>query len=194
MGRNGFKRFSALALITSLLLGSFGFEMEAQAESAPLLTSQSQNGEETFSIERLTKGYSKVSKSYTAKAYTGQKVDIIMEDVLADAGYLTTGADYTGKVADVSSGDVLHLTVNVPTTALYFVSFDYYSYDDSILPIELALMVDGDYPFYEARNLCFETTWLSQKEVSLDRYGNQIVSLPDKWMHWENKYLMDSAY
>lgn len=196
MGRNGFKRFSALALITSLLLGSFGFEMEARAESAPLLIAPNPNSGETFSIERLTKGYSKVSKNYTAKEYTGEEVLIVMEDVLAseDAGYLTKGDDYAGKVADVTSGDVLHLSVDVPKTALYFISFDYYSYDESILPIELALMVDGEYPFYEARNLRFETSWLSQKEVSLDRYGNQIVSLPDKWMHWENKYLMDSAY
>lgn len=195
MGRNGFKRFSALALTTSLLLGSLGFGMEAQAESAPVSTS-SQTAGETFSIERLSKGYAKVSQNYTAKAYTGEKVEIVMEKALSkeDGKYLVAGDEYESKVASVTSGDELHLTVNVPETALYFIGFDYYSYDSSILPIEVAMQIDGEYPFYEARNLSFETTWLSQEEVSLDRYGNQIVSLPDKWIHWENKYLMDSAY
>ena len=43
---------------------------------------------------------------------------------------------YSAKIA---------LEVTVPQTALYWLNFDYLSYDASILPIELSLTVDGEY-------------------------------------------------
>ena len=101
---------------------------------------------------------------------------------------------YDNQVADLTIGDVLTMNISVPETALYWISFDYLSYDASILPIEFALMIDGSYPFYETRNLSFETTWVSEDKISLDRYGNEIASLPSKLIQWENKYLMDNSY
>ena len=73
-------------------------------------------------------------------------------------------------------------------------NFDYLSYDESILPISLELTVDGASPFYECRNMEFETTWKLNEEPSTDRYGNQVVTVPNKVIQWEKKYLMDSSY
>lgn len=101
---------------------------------------------------------------------------------------------YEGRVADVSAGVLLRLDIEVPETALYWIGFDYLSYDESILPIEFSLKIDGEYPFYETRNLNFETTWVQSEGVSVDRYGNEIVSMPSKLIQWESKYLGDSSY
>lgn len=166
------------------------------AEKAGGAETGQQSGE-TFSIERLTSNYSIVSAGYTAAAYGGDPVLWQMDRVLdgGDAGYLAEDSHgYENGVVDVGSGDVVHMKVTVPETALYWLGFDYLSYDDSILPIEFALKVDGDFPFYESRNLSFETTWASQEEVSHDRYGNEIVSMPDKVIQWETKYLSDASY
>ena len=104
--------------------------------------------------------------------------------------------DYEGaaKVLDVKLGDVITLTIEVPRDGQYFMAFDYLSYDDSILPIEMAMQVDGAYPFYECRTLEFETTWKPDEEPTYDRYDNQVVTVPNKVIQWEQKYLMDSSY
>ena len=90
--------------------------------------------------------------------------------------------------------DVVTLQVDVPETAQYWLGFDYLSYDESVLPVGLAMTVDGEYPYYECRNLELETTWIGDGEKSVDRYGNEIVTVPDKLIQWERKYLSDSSY
>ncbi len=153
--------------------------------------------EATSSSERLTTNYTKVSAGYTDPLYSGETVLLKMEDCIdpADQSLLTSdNYEYDGKVAAVEHGDSLSLHVDVPQTALYLIGFDYLSYDESILPIEFSFMVDGEFPFYETRSLVFETTWVSQEEADVDRYGNEIVSLPEKLIRWEHKELGDASY
>ena len=184
----------ALSLTVPML---FGNHTTVRAEGETTAETGSSAVGETFSIERLTSNYTIVSAGYTSTAYAGETVTFPIDKALSqeDSGFLTQdNYEYANQVANVSVGDELHLTVNVPQTALYWLGFDYLSYDQSILPIEFALMVDGDYPFYEARNLSFETTWVQDSEISLDRYGNEIVTMPDKLIQWENKSLSDASY
>lgn len=54
---------------------------------------------------------------------------------------------YDGQVADVGPGMSLRLNIEAPETALYWIGFDYLSYDESILPIEFSVKIDGEYPF-----------------------------------------------
>lgn len=156
-----------------------------------------QTSSETFSIERLASGYTVVSAAYTASDYQGETKRFSMEEaVTAESAALLTAEnyDYDGKVADLQHGMTLTLTLEAPETALYWVSFDYLSYDESILPIEFSLKVDGEYPFYETRSLEFETSWIQESEKSLDRYGNEIVSMPEKLIRWETKAVSDGSY
>lgn len=152
--------------------------------------------QDVTSTERLSTNYTHVSAGYFLKDYTGSDISIGIEDSIKEGAQFLTDDNqgYTGKVARIEHGDELILTANVPEDGLYWVSFDYLSYDKSILPIELAFSVDSEFPFYEARSLKFETTWVQEKETDVDRYGNEIVALPDKLMRWESKFLGDSSY
>lgn len=146
--------------------------------------------------EMITTNYTHTSANYTSSMYTGSPVEINISqsiDSLGDAELTSDNYDYGNEVVDLKLGDVITVTVTVPETAQYRVKFDYLSYDTSILPVELALKIDGDYPFYETRSLKFETTWISTED-SLDRYGNEITVVPDKKIQWESKYVMDSSY
>jgi ABC-type glycerol-3-phosphate transport system substrate-binding protein len=150
-----------------------------------------------IAAERLATGYTSVSKGYTAKPYTGgDSVTVIADSIAAgNAGYLTSdNYGYSSSVAALRHGDEIEVSVEVPQTALYSIGFDYLSYDSSILPIEFSLMIDGKYDFYEMRSLKFETSWVAKEEKSYDRYGNEIVTLPDKLIRWENKQVSDSGY
>ena len=162
------------------------------------MTSMSVHAQEkNYSNERFATRYSVISKEYQAKKYAGEPVIINIEENLdkESRSFLTDKKQgYENQVADISHQDEIKIRVTVPETALYQICFDYLSYDSSILPIELSFKIDAEYPFYEARSLSFETTWVQEDGVDKDRYGNEIVSLPDKKIQWESKYLMDASY
>lgn len=199
MTRKGYRKSISALLTVILFVQCFaGGFADCTVQAAEETESTQTVSGETFSIERLTSNYTTVSAGYTAKSYGGETVEYRMEEILSAedaAAYLTTeNYGYKNSAVNVTSGDSFRTVIEVPETALYWVGFDYLSYDQSILPIEFSLRVNGEYPFYEARNLSFETNWEKQEEISLDRYGNEIVSMPDKLIRWENKYLSDASY
>lgn len=200
MVRKGYRKvLSALLagiLVFGVLWGGDSSINNVRAEEGNSETGSTAAAQD-FSIERLTSNYTNVSAGYTESDYRGETVVFQMDQILAsgDRSYLAEdNHGYANGVVSVQSGSEIHLTINVPQTALYWIGFDYLSYDTSILPIEFSLQVDGEYPFYETRNLSFETNWVSDEEVSLDRYGNQIVSMPNKLIEWQSKNLSDGSY
>lgn len=195
MARRMGSRITACILAAALAGG-----MTAGGSAGTVLaeeTSAKKDSAATFSIERLATGYTNVSAAYTALDYQGETKRFPMEQAVVpeSAGLLTAeNYGYDGKAANLQHGMTLKLTIEAPETALYQMSFDYLSYDASILPIEFSLKVDGEYPFYETRSLKFETSWTQEAEKSLDRYGNEIVSMPEKLIRWETKAVGDSSY
>ena len=149
----------------------------------------------SFDGDRITNNYSAVSSKYSAKKYTGS--DVVTEFSGAVGGTLTAdtrGYSGSSSVLDVNENDTVELSVNVPETALYAVKFDYLSYDNSVLPIEFSMAVDGVIPFYECRNVELRSTWLPKGEKSYDRYKDEVVTVPDKAIQWESSYFHDSSY
>ena len=191
------KKSIAVATLSAFLLQPCMYTANQKAYAAEE-TTESENST-AYSVERLATGYTKVSSGYVAPKYEykGTEVEFRIDKVLdkAYSDLLTEeNKGYGNAVAQLTVGDTISLTVDAPETALYWIKFDYLSNDDSILPIELAFKIDGEYPFYEARNLKFETTWVSDGTADLDRYGNEIVTMPEKDKRWESKYLMDASY
>lgn len=192
------KKIISLSLVMLMAFSSFVYPLTEIAFAAGSdETAEKSFDQESYSLERFANNYTRISSGYSASSYSGQDLVAVVDETL-DPMYLDMVAedsmDYVNQALDLSIGDQVVFHLEVPETGLYNVSFDYLSNDESILPIEFSLKVDGDYPFYETRNLVFETTWVADEEASFDRYGNEIVSLPNKLVRWESKYLMDSAY
>ena len=195
------KKFVSLALIAALFFDMAGI---GGAQSVYAAEASSGDGNEAakalseeYSVERLTSNYTKVSAGYTQAKYIGEDIVFVMDEIVDSANsdkITSNNYDYANGVLDISNKDTVQMNVEVEQSGLYWIGFDYLSYDESILPIEFSFKVDGDYPFYEARNLSFETTWISEGDADLDRYGNEIVTLPDKAIRWEHKELMDASY
>ena len=190
------QRIVALGLVFTVSAGTFPAKGNGAAREK-LSSGESTALTAKFSAERLTTNYTTVSSGYSFKEYTGNDIVVPVNGAKAESGSVKAASDkygYASDAIDIVVGDEISVDVNVPEDALYVVSFDYLSYDTSILPIELGLKVDGEYPFYESRSLTFETTWVSDGEDSFDRYGNVIVTMPDKLIQWEHKEVMDSSY
>lgn len=198
MIRQGIKRITSLALITSMIACTFPYasvpvHAQTQMDEQPAAVTTTQDAAQE---NRLTTNYSTVSKSYKEAVYTGDAIVYRISEAVAkaDRAFLTNdNYEYVNDVLAVKAGDTVTLTIDVPVSGRYVMSFDYLSYDESILPVEMGMKIDGGYPFYEARSMKFETTWVSDG-VDVDRYGNEIVSLPDKLIRWEHKEVMDASY
>ncbi|MCR5297076.1 MAG: extracellular solute-binding protein [Clostridiales bacterium] len=183
-------------IIAAACLAAASLAFHACAEGA---------AEDAFVSERISRNYTAVSASYTYPVYRGADIPLSP----AEAARELRGAEETGETAGYSGGDtvlrvhygdVIRLRAEIPEDGLYALKVDYYSYDDaaeadrqSLLPDKLALSVDGEYPFYECRNLKFESSWLRQAEAAYDRYGDEMAALPVKMARWETKTVTDST-
>lgn len=210
MGRKRSTKVIALGmavtmLVTALSVADPQSSVSAAEASAGEAVSETGNGTATYSLkkeyvsEMISNNYTKISAGYTANDYSGEDILIPAAEAVTDLGDAEItddvyGYEKAGKAVNMVIGDTVTFSIDVPETAKYFIGFDYLSYDESVLPIALAMMLDGDYPFYECRNLKFETTWVSQEEKAFDRYNKEIVTMPDKLVQWESKYLMDGSY
>lgn len=201
------KKTVALGLTAIMLATGVGQGLHVKAApdseetTTDQTTQQSQAGssEKEYSSERIATNYSQVSAKYTASDYKGEKLSYKVSEAAVGQTKSKLTEEVRGytedtKVLNLSTDDKFELEVDVPEDGLYFLGFDYLSYDDSILPVSLGLQVDGSYPFYECRTIELDTTWKLSDEPSYDRYDNQTVTVPNKVVQWENRYLMDSSY
>lgn len=197
------KKTAALLLAASLFAVCAGQRAKAEpvaSDSASgSATTQGTESAEEYSSERISTNYTVVSGKYTLPDYAGDAVTSKMEEAAAGDSKQkltdeTQGYEGSSQVLALVTGDKAQVEVNVPEDGLYYMDMDYISYDDSILPVSLGMKIDGEYPFYECRNMELETTWKLSEEPSYDRYNNEVVAIPDKDKKWETQGLMDSSY
>ena len=198
------KKTVALGLTAIMLAACMGESQSAKAAGSPEGTqqtpeTQTSSSEKEYSSERNATNYSRISEGYTASDYTGQVLSFKMPDAAVGETKKKLTSEVEGytdssQVLKLSTDDKFELEIDVPEDGLYYMGFQYYSYDESILPISLGLQVDGKYPFYECRTMKLETTWKLGNEPARDRYDNEVVTVPEKVYQWESRYLMDSGY
>lgn len=172
--KSNVKKTVLLGMLAALTAASVGYKASATsdtsdtggstdtAESAKAGTSASVSGE--YSSERISTVYSVMSAKYTLQDYTGNALvfpagDSTPEEFQSKLSEDTQGYSGGSKVLKVSAGNKIQLEVDVPQDGLYCAKLAYLSYDESILPVKASMSVDGEYPFYESRNLEFDTTW-----------------------------------
>lgn len=190
-----FKRALAATLAAGMLASALGGC--ASNEKRDLSSYGDYNYSSQYVSERISNNYSRVSAQYSSGVYSGEALEFQFADLVQGDGRLTQtvrGYSSAAQVLDLQASDVVEFSVQVPQDGLYALALDYLSYDDSILPAELSLEVDGQFPFYECRNMALPATWLPKAEKSYDRYNDEVVTVPDKAIRWESTWFTDSSY
>ena len=163
----------------------------------------------SFVTERISANYTRVSGGYTLPLYAGEPAVFRAADAYAAPEAAEGGAEIAeapdglegvDRALRLHYGDEAVLRVTAPEDGRYALLCDSYSDNgefaadrQAVLPDRLSLRVDGAYPFYECRNVKLEATWIRDPEMSTDRYGDEMVSLPAKAARWERKYLTDGT-
>lgn len=191
--KSNVKKTVLLGMIAALTAASIGYKASATSDTTDTgggtdATQDNKAGTSAsvfadYSGERISTVYSVMSAKYSLSDYTGSELvfpagDSTPEDSKALLSDDVQGYTKGNKVLKVSAGDKVQLEVDVPQDGLYCAKLDYLSYDESILPVKASMSVDGEFPFYESRNLEFDTTWRLNDEPSYDRYDNETVTVP----------------
>ena len=86
----------------------------------------------------------------------------------------------------------MEFTVRVNKTGLYRIGLDYYPEEGRGQEIRQSLMIDGEYPFAEAKQLILSRVWKDESEISTDSEGNDIYPGQIQTPEWITYYLRDS--
>ena len=173
----GYKKASAFLLATSMIMtGVMLTQLNVNASTS--------EGAALSTEEHLEPRYSQIAEEYQLNVYTGTKLVYDAATIVSEEGELFQTSDVKDyinpTVLDIVRGDTITLNLDVPSSGVYYVTFDYYDYSDSVLPIEFSMKINGEYQFYELRSILLESNWKNDDEIAVDRYGNQTVSMPTK--------------
>ena len=100
-----------------------------------------------------------------------------------------------------ASGTV-EFTVDIPTTGMYSIKFDYYALEGAANNIEFGLMIDGEYAFSTAERVALAKKWVAAsksyevnedgtRSFRTDVHGNQIRPTLEEEPAWMSDYLKD---
>lgn len=195
------KSFRTAAVVLAIVAAVSGIPVAA-AEDENTSDASSANAsnyitDENFTNDMIGKNYTVVDRVSETPFYEGEQIELKISDIFQPVNGTASAADnygYSSEVPQMTVGESGKLLIQAPETARYCISMDYLDVGNSVLPIEFSVKVNGEYPFYELRDITMEAQWKDPEEVSYDRYGNQIVPVPEKIREWNNKFLMDSTY
>ena len=195
------KKITCLVLAIIMALGQgisanaelYGQLDTSKSKNLDVLTYNDQilsNEENKDDVDNLR--YSQVSSKYGEKVYSGEPIVFQVADSAIDEVKVET-VD-SREVVKIARNESLKFKIEVPKTAIYNLKFKYQSINDDILPIQFSMKIDGKVPFVEALNVKLESLWKRNSEKTYDRYGKELVTIPEKVFDWNSKYLMDSSY
>ena len=124
--------------------------------------------------------YQKYISRYKESIYTGDRITY-------------SASNFEVKDLIIRESEELTLTIEVKEAAAYVLGFDYKTLGENILPTNMALAINGQYPFDELKRLLVSDIWSSGK-VEYDRYGNECIAMPVKLQEWNKTYLHDTAF
>lgn len=116
----------------------------------------------------------------------------------SDYEEIITPSEYVGGVLSLDDHGYLHQTKNwdetdeitftltIAQSGLYRFSLDFFPLDQDYLNYELEVLIDGDYPYQEARQIILYKQWFAGDSFTLDRYGNDFYvsqTIIEKWYH-----------
>jgi ABC-type glycerol-3-phosphate transport system substrate-binding protein len=103
--------------------------------------------------------------------------------------------DSSGVLNMNSSDEVnyFYFDVLVENEGLYQVLIDYYSTTDGIRNIEIDIMVNNEYQYFESSQIILDSYYETSKDFKLDRYENEIMPRAFRLDKWNHLALMDSS-
>ena len=101
-----------------------------------------------------------------------------LKDVLAVDEKIVLFESESGEA--LTEGAEFTFTYTVPEDVFGYPVFSYEMTGSNILDNVFSLSVDGEYPYEELSSLTLDSIWRQSGSFEKDRYGNEVVSMPEK--------------
>lgn len=135
--------------------------------------------DETRYIDYLDKYNQHISNNYEKKYDVETVLDSSIELIDADSSF-----GYGQKIIKLETKQSASFNLDVEVSGLYEIYLDYYFASESINDVEGNFKINGDYPYYEARQVLFKSDWEMSSDIKTDRYGNEIIPNSSKVIKW----------
>ncbi|MBQ9334149.1 MAG: extracellular solute-binding protein [Lachnospiraceae bacterium] len=106
-------------------------------------------------------------------------------------GNASMSEDYESESLFTDTGSVVSFDVDVPEDGLYRLYMDYLIAESRGVAAERTVMINGEIPYEDARNISFTRIWTDGGPVKTDNQGNQIRPTQVEVFDWQNSYFRD---
>lgn len=125
----------------------------------------------------------------------------IFNESTSDVEVLTATKEYSSIFANnqgrnaIKWDDNRQLTyeIDVPSNGVYQLVFDYKTIEGKDKAVDIALKIDGKYPYREATKILLPRTWINSGENRVDEMGNETPSTQIEKYNWKKYTVKDSS-
>ena len=149
--------------------------------------------QEIIGLER-TGTYGGYLDDHDQKALPAEDVTVSLSDFASENAEVRETEDPAGehgKVLFTDSGSRTTFTVNVPEEGFYNLYLEYLLPESKGVPAERTVLINGELPFEDARNISFTRIWTDGGEIRVDNQGNQIRPRQVERFDWQKAYFRD---
>ncbi len=118
-------------------------------------------------------------------------VDIDLMNYRADDGEVSVSEEHGRKSLHTGTGSVVSFDVDVPQSGFYNLYMEYLLEESRGVAGERTVLVNGEVPFGDARNIAFSRIWTDGGPVKTDNQGNQIRPTQVEVFDWQEAYFRD---
>ena len=115
-----------------------------------------------------------------------------VQSTLETYGYATTYPLINQVWKVEQDGAWVEYEFQVESDILVQLSLDFFALDASIRDLELAITVNGVYPFEDAKQLTFKKLWVTPHAFATDRYQNEIMPKAELAHSWVRQSAYDA--
>lgn len=175
---SSFLFLSFTTLSKNITLPSFNVSADTETENEEIITYQGNNTESLSYTDYLA--------MYSDKESTANQ-EFLAKDTILNLDLIDkeNSFNYGNEIIKLENKQTASFKLNVLEAGLYNIYIDYYFADASINDGEASMKINGEYPYYEARQILFKADWTpSTNDFALDRYNNEIVPSSNKVLKW----------
>ena len=191
------KRVLAVLLAMAMLVLSVPVAFAEPAQDA--VDTEQTAGNDTAQGDAETEGtvsaktYMQYYDTYKGENRPADEIVVSKEQLAGAAVADKSVAVHGDKESMVVSKDnaFCEWTVEVPTTGIYNMYFDYYPLAESGRDITLKVMIDGKIPFVEAGTFSLSRLWKDATAIQTDDLGNDLRPSQVERSEWMNSALID---
>ena len=132
-----------------------------------------------------------INEHETAGSPKDAVIDVDVFKFSVEEGEASESEQNSSKALFTDTGSKVTFDVTVPEDGLYSLYIEYLIPESRGVPAERTVMINGEIPFEDARNIAFTRIWTDGGDVRVDNQGNELRPTQVEIFDWQSAYFRD---